>query len=42
MNNELEDAEILTLSHLDFQDFQIRVKLRVNNNYYVGILELSE
>ena len=42
MNRELEEAEILTLTHLDFQDFQIRLKVKVNNKYYTGILELSE
>ena len=37
-----EEAEILTLTHLDFQDFQVRLKIKLNNKYYTGILELSE
>lgn len=41
-NVEIEEAEILTLTHLDFQDFQVRLKIKLNNKYYTGILELSE
>ena len=42
MNRELEEAEILTLTHLDFQDFQIRVRIKVHDKYYVGVLEMNE
>ena len=40
--NEVDRASIISITHLDFQDFEIRVRLKVNDKYYTGVLELNE
>ena len=40
--NEVDRASIISITHLDFEEFEIRVRLKVNDKYYVGVLEMNE
>ncbi len=40
--NKVPFASIISLTHLDFDDFQIRVRIKVHDKYYVGVLEMNE
>tara|TARA_R100001463_G_scaffold78708_7_gene133053 strand:- start:48 stop:230 length:183 start_codon:yes stop_codon:yes gene_type:complete len=40
--SELDTAKIINITHLDFNDYEIRVRLKLNGKFYVGHLELSE